>query len=120
MTLISSSQLEQDVIIYVMTTAAFNVCVLGVLAVLAVLVVLVALGVLAVLAVLGVLAVLAVLAVLVVLVVLGVLSVLGVDNFWRARMTHRAVPYSRPQDPCTVDSSVKPNHSRHQSGSELA
>ena len=53
MTLISSSQLEQDVIIYVMTTAAFNVCVLGVLAVLPVLVVLVALGVLAVLAVLA-------------------------------------------------------------------
>ena len=47
MTLISSSQLEQDVIIYVMTTAAFNVCVLGVLGVLAVL------AVLAVLVVLG-------------------------------------------------------------------
>ena len=44
MTLISSSQLEQDVIIYVMTATAFNVCVLGVLGVLAVLAVLVVLG----------------------------------------------------------------------------
>ena len=77
MTLISSSQLEQDVIIYVMTTAAFNVCVLGVLGVLAVLAVL---AVLVVLVVLGVLGVLAVLAVLAVLVVLGCARTRGVPS----------------------------------------